>query len=91
MKKTRDGSDGSKDGGHSSRENIEEKPEDIKFVRDDSIRTIFVGDPSIGRSNRDLGKYVKEARYKPLTYVNSLEVRPPKLFKGESADITFTE
>ena len=38
-----------------------------------------------------MDRYVKEARQKPLTNVNNLSLRPPKVFKGEATDITFTE
>lgn len=36
-------------------------------------------------------KYAKEAKTKPMTDVNRLDQRPPKLFKGESDEITFIE
>ena len=38
-----------------------------------------------------MDRYVKEARQRPLTNVNNLSLRPPKVFKGEAVDITFTE
>ncbi|KAL8119044.1 hypothetical protein AgCh_016520 [Apium graveolens] len=42
-------------------------------------------------SNRALGRYAREARYRPLTDIHSLETRSTKVFKGESMDITFRE
>lgn len=33
----------------------------------------------------------REAKYLPLTNVNHLTLRPPKVFKGEAIDITFTK
>ena len=35
--------------------------------------------------------YAREAKGEPLTNVFHLSERPPKLFKGETMDITFTE
>ncbi|KAL8148773.1 hypothetical protein AgCh_005948 [Apium graveolens] len=68
-----------------------EKIAEVKFQRAGSIRAIFGGHPFIGDSNRALEKNAREARYPPLTNIHSLEDRPPKVFKGESADITFKE
>ncbi|XP_074328017.1 uncharacterized protein LOC141665929 [Apium graveolens] len=65
--------------------------EESKFVRDGSIRTIYGGDPGMECSNRGLTRYAREARFRPLTYIHRLETRPPKVFKGESMDITFRE
>ncbi|XP_074373999.1 uncharacterized protein LOC141714375 [Apium graveolens] len=65
--------------------------EENKFVRDDSIRTIYGGDPGMECSNRDLARYAREARFRPLTDIHRVETRPPKVFKGESMDITFRE
>ncbi|XP_074322718.1 uncharacterized protein LOC141659690 [Apium graveolens] len=42
-------------------------------------------------SNRALAKYAREARFRPLTNIHRVETRPPKVFKGESMDITFRE
>ncbi|XP_074352724.1 uncharacterized protein LOC141691871 [Apium graveolens] len=42
-------------------------------------------------SNRALARYVREARFRPLTDIYRVETRPPKIFKGESMDITFRE
>ncbi|XP_074327047.1 uncharacterized protein LOC141664986 [Apium graveolens] len=42
-------------------------------------------------SNRALAKYAREARFRPLTDIHRVETRPPKVFKGESMDITFRE
>lgn len=44
-----------------------------------------------GDSNNALERYTREARHRPLTNVNSLDLRLPKMFKGECMDITFTE
>ncbi|XP_074333955.1 uncharacterized protein LOC141671574 [Apium graveolens] len=62
-----------------------------KFVRDGSIQTIYGGDPGMECSNRALARYAREARFRPLTDIHKLETRPPKVFKGESMDITFRE
>ena len=68
-----------------------EKPTENRFGREGSIRTIC-GGPHIGGESRNaMDRYVKEARQRPLTNVNNLSLRPPKVFKGEAADITFTE
>ncbi|XP_074362038.1 uncharacterized protein LOC141702243 [Apium graveolens] len=66
-----------------------EKPTEVKFPRAGSIRAIFGGHPFVGDSNRALERNTREARHPPLTNIHSLEDRPPKIFKGESADITF--
>ncbi|XP_074362766.1 uncharacterized protein LOC141703051 [Apium graveolens] len=58
---------------------------------DGSIRTIYGGDPGMECSNRSLEKYAREARFKPLTDIHRVETRPPKVFKGESMDITYRE
>ncbi|XP_074324376.1 uncharacterized protein LOC141661291 [Apium graveolens] len=71
----------------SNNETLEEK----KFVRDGSIRTIYGGDPGMECSNRALARYAREARFRPLTDIHRVETRPPKVFKGESMDITFRE
>ncbi|XP_074373631.1 uncharacterized protein LOC141713979 [Apium graveolens] len=68
-----------------------EKTAEVKFQRAGSIRAIFGGHPFVGDSNRALEKNAREARHPPLTNIHSLEDRPPKVFKGESADITFKE
>ncbi|XP_074374423.1 uncharacterized protein LOC141714827 [Apium graveolens] len=65
--------------------------EENKFVRDGSIRTIYEGDPGMECSNRGLARYAREARFRPLTDIHRVETRPPKVFKGESMDITFRE
>ncbi|XP_074355327.1 uncharacterized protein LOC141694568 [Apium graveolens] len=62
-----------------------------KFIRDGSIRTIYGGDPGMECSNRALAKYATEARFRPLIDIHRVETRPPKVFKGESMDITFRE
>ncbi|XP_074356707.1 uncharacterized protein LOC141696466 [Apium graveolens] len=66
-------------------------PEENKFIRDGSIRTIYGGDPGMECSNRALAKYAREARFRPLTDIHRVETRPPKVFKGESMDITSIE
>ncbi|XP_074346609.1 uncharacterized protein LOC141685405 [Apium graveolens] len=66
-------------------------PEENKFIRDGNIRTIYGGDPEMEYSNRALAKYAREARFRPLTDIHRVETRPPKVFKGESMDITFRE
>ncbi|XP_074356818.1 uncharacterized protein LOC141696593 [Apium graveolens] len=68
-----------------------EKTAEVKFQRAGSIRAIFGGHPFVGDSNRALERNAREARHPPLTNIHSLEDRPPKVFKGESADITFRE
>ncbi|XP_074360580.1 uncharacterized protein LOC141700792 [Apium graveolens] len=68
-----------------------EKTAEVKFQRAGSIRAIFGGHPFVGDSNRALERNAREARHPPLTNIHSLEDRPPKVFKGESADITFKE
>ncbi|XP_074351431.1 uncharacterized protein LOC141690538 [Apium graveolens] len=68
-----------------------EKTAEVKFQRAGSIRAIFGGHSFIGDSNRALERNAREARHPPLTNIHNLEDRPPKVFKGESADITFME
>ncbi|XP_074375469.1 uncharacterized protein LOC141717278 [Apium graveolens] len=65
--------------------------EENKFVRDGRIRTIYGGDPGMECNNRALARYAREARFRPLTDIHRMETRPPKVFKGESMDITFRE
>ncbi|KAK1404813.1 hypothetical protein POM88_004418 [Heracleum sosnowskyi] len=69
----------------------EDRPKDVQFTRAGSIHTIFGGHHLGCDSNNALERYTREARHKPLTNVNSLELKPLKLFKGGSVDITFTE
>ncbi|XP_074351855.1 uncharacterized protein LOC141691003 [Apium graveolens] len=68
-----------------------EKSTEVKFQRAGSIRAIFGGHPFVGDSNRALERNAREARHPPLTNIHSLEDRSSKIFKGESADITFRE
>ncbi|XP_074355656.1 uncharacterized protein LOC141695297 [Apium graveolens] len=68
-----------------------EKTAEVKFQRAGSIGAIFGGHPFVGDSNRALERNAREARHPPLTNIHSLEDRPPKVFKGESTDITFKE
>ncbi|XP_074327727.1 uncharacterized protein LOC141665640 [Apium graveolens] len=65
--------------------------EENKFIRDGSIRIIYGGDPGMECSNRALEKYAREAQFRPLTDIHRVETQPPKVFKGESMDITFRE
>ncbi|KAK1388756.1 hypothetical protein POM88_016934 [Heracleum sosnowskyi] len=69
----------------------EDRSKDVHFTWAGSIHTTFGGHHLGGDSNNALERYAREERHKPLTSVNSLELKPPKLFKGESVDITFTE
>ena len=67
-----------------------EKSPKNQFGRERNIRTIY-GGPHVGGESRNAkDRYVNEARQKPLTNVNNLYLRPPKMFKGEAANITFT-
>ena len=68
-----------------------EKSSENRFRREGSIQTICGGPHIGGESQNAMDKYVKEARQRPLTNVNNLSLRPPKVFKGELSDITFTE
>lgn len=72
-------------------EDGKDKLEDSKFVREGSIRTIVGGPHLAGDSNKAMERYAREAKTRPLTNVNHLDDRPPRLFKGETADITFSE
>ncbi|XP_074342822.1 uncharacterized protein LOC141680517 [Apium graveolens] len=73
------------------REEDAEKTTEVKFQRAGSIRAIFGGHPFVDDSNRALERNARETRHPPLINIHSLEDRPPKIFKGESADITFRE
>ncbi|XP_074350121.1 uncharacterized protein LOC141689665 [Apium graveolens] len=68
-----------------------EKTAEVQFQRAGSIRAFFGGHPFFADSNLALERNAREARHPPLTNIYSLEDRPPKIFKGESADITFRE
>ncbi|XP_074323058.1 uncharacterized protein LOC141660003 [Apium graveolens] len=68
-----------------------ERTVEVKFQRAGSIRAIFRGHPFVGDSNRALERNMREARHPPLTNIHSLEDSPSKIFKGESANITFRE
>ncbi|KAK1380894.1 hypothetical protein POM88_027638 [Heracleum sosnowskyi] len=69
----------------------EEKSAPERATRAGSIHTI-IGGPYIGGFSRNAMKnYTREARGNPLTNIYHLADRHPKLFKGEAADITFTE
>ncbi|XP_074362449.1 uncharacterized protein LOC141702719 [Apium graveolens] len=68
-----------------------EKGNPDRPARVKSIHTIIEG-LNIGGSSRNAMKnYAHEARGPILTNVYNLSERPPKYFKGESADITFIE
>ncbi|XP_074322958.1 uncharacterized protein LOC141659920 [Apium graveolens] len=79
------------EGGRAPRGSNNETLEENKFVKDGSIRTIYGGDPVMECNNRALTRYAREARFRPLTDIHRVETRPPKVFKGESMDITFRE
>ncbi|XP_074327506.1 uncharacterized protein LOC141665419 [Apium graveolens] len=89
VKRCRGNDDKGKDERQPPREEDAEKTAKVKFQRAGSIRVIFGGHPFVDDSNRALEINAREARHPPLTNIHSLEDRPPKIFKGESADITF--
>nr|XP_017247956.1 PREDICTED: uncharacterized protein LOC108219166 [Daucus carota subsp. sativus] len=67
------------------------KQEDIQFVKEGSIHVIFGGPHLAGEGTRAIERYAKEARGRPLTNIHNLSSRPPKVFRGEAIDITFSE
>nr|XP_017225259.1 PREDICTED: uncharacterized protein LOC108201488 [Daucus carota subsp. sativus] len=77
--------------GASQNDRADEKQNDTQFVREGSIRSIFGGPYIGGGSRKAMERYAKEARDYPLTNVNHLSARAPRVFKGETMDITFTE
>ncbi|XP_074377813.1 uncharacterized protein LOC141719323 [Apium graveolens] len=91
VKRRRGNNDKRKDERHLTQAEDVEKTAEVKFQRDGSIQEIFGGHPFVGDNNRALERNAREARHPPLTNIHSLEDRPPKIFKGESADITFRE
>ncbi|XP_074342206.1 uncharacterized protein LOC141679666 [Apium graveolens] len=91
VKRRRGNDDKEKDERHSPQANTGEKPAEFKFQRAGSIREIFGGHPFVDDSNRALERNARETQHPPLTNIHSLEDRPPKIFKGESADIIFKE
>ncbi|XP_074378337.1 uncharacterized protein LOC141719870 [Apium graveolens] len=92
VRRHKNGADGVKEeGGRTPRGSNNETLEENKFVRDGSIQAIYRGDPGIEYSNRALARYARESRFRPLTDIHRVETRPPKVFKGESMDITFRE
>ncbi|XP_074351661.1 uncharacterized protein LOC141690789 [Apium graveolens] len=91
VKRRRGSDDKGKDEWQPPRAEDVEKTAEVKFERAGSIREIFGGHPYVGDSNRALERNAREARHPPLTNIHSLEDRPPKIFKGKSADITFRE
>ncbi|XP_074374786.1 uncharacterized protein LOC141715207 [Apium graveolens] len=92
VRRHKDGTDRvMKEGGRASRGSNNETLGENKFVKDGSIRAIYGGDPEMECSNRALARYAREARFRPLTDIHRVEIQPPKVFKGESVDITFRE
>ncbi|XP_074324202.1 uncharacterized protein LOC141661118 [Apium graveolens] len=89
--KRRRGEDNKKDERHLPQAEVDGKLAEVKFQRAGSIRAIFGGHPFVGDNNQALERNAREARYLPFTNIHSLEDRPPKIFKGESDDITFRE
>ncbi|XP_074323876.1 uncharacterized protein LOC141660793 [Apium graveolens] len=88
----KNGADKAKEaGGHTPRGSNNETLEKNKFVRDGSIRAIYGGDSGMECSNRSLERYARESQFRPLTHGYKVETRAPKVFKGESMDITFRE
>ncbi|XP_074342922.1 uncharacterized protein LOC141680651 [Apium graveolens] len=79
------------EGGRAPRGSNIEILKENKFTRDGSIRAIYGGDPRMECTNRALARYAREARFRTLTDIHSVETRPPKVCKGESMDITFRE
>lgn len=62
-----------------------------RATRAESIHTIYRG-PHIGRNRCGaMDWYARKARSHHLTNIHHLSERPPKLFKGEAMDISFTE
>ncbi|XP_074327189.1 uncharacterized protein LOC141665106 [Apium graveolens] len=88
VKRRRGNKDKGKDERHPIQEGDVEKITEVKFQR---AGAIFGGHPFVGDRNRALERNAIEARHPPLTNIHSLEDRPPKIFKGKSADITFRE
>ncbi|XP_074336076.1 uncharacterized protein LOC141673245 [Apium graveolens] len=91
VKRRRGNDDKGKDGRHPTQAEDVEKTAEVKFQRAGSIRAIFGGHPFVGDNNRALERNSREARHPPLTNIHSLEDKPPKIFKGKFADITFRE
>ncbi|XP_074352368.1 uncharacterized protein LOC141691537 [Apium graveolens] len=92
VRRHKDGANRAKEeGGRALQGSNNEALEENKFVRDGSIRAIYEGDPGMECSNRVLARYARKARFRPLTDIHRVETRPPKVFKGESKDITFRE
>ncbi|XP_063942768.1 uncharacterized protein LOC135150410 [Daucus carota subsp. sativus] len=67
------------------------KQEDIQFVKEGSIHVIFGGPHLAGKGTKAMERYAKEAKGRPLTNIHNLSSRPPKIFRGEAIDITFSE
>ncbi|XP_074326570.1 uncharacterized protein LOC141664514 [Apium graveolens] len=67
-------------------------PEDKERVpRAGSIHIILGGSHIGGDSRKAMDRYAREAKDKPLTNINHLSQRPPKLFEREANDIVFKE
>ncbi|XP_074322938.1 uncharacterized protein LOC141659904 [Apium graveolens] len=67
-------------------------PEDKERVpRAGSIHIILGRSQIGGDSRKAMDKYARKAKDKPLTNVNHLSQRPPKLFEREADDIVFRE
>ncbi|XP_074323150.1 uncharacterized protein LOC141660086 [Apium graveolens] len=77
--------------GHAREREEKEKSDDVKFVKLGSIHAIFGEPHCVGYTNGVMNRYTREKRGPILTDVNRLEERPPKMFRGETRDITFTE
>ena len=65
--------------------------EQARTTRAESIHVIMGGPHIGGNSNKAMERYAREAKGLPLTNVHHLHDRPPHFFKGENADILFTE
>ena len=61
------------------------------MVREGSIHSIFGGPHIGGEIKNAMEKYAREAKERPLTNVNHISERPPKIFKGENVAIVFSE
>ena len=78
-------------GGVGKNNEKEEERQKERVVREGSNHSIFGGPHVGGESKNAMEKYAREAKERPLTNVNHLSERPPKLFKGENVAIVFSE
>ncbi|XP_063946129.1 uncharacterized protein LOC135151543 [Daucus carota subsp. sativus] len=62
-----------------------------KVPRAGSIHMIIGGPYIGGESRKAMERYAQEAKSPPLTNVNHLSERPPKMFRGETMNIMFSE